>query len=589
MNSNSSNHSTPPTTNLENASPCNRRSFVKRVAAVGAAAGFPCLASGDGSFGWRYDDWGKFDNPPFCLNPEERRQQAFRIRYAAALQEYERPIPRHVNNGDDERYRNKIASFTKGMPHNDLGEVDLNAYRTYLHALCTGEWDDFERIPLGCSDGYKLVNPQAGMAFDLEGADAHAFYMPPAPAFGSLEEDAEMIELYWIALTRDVPFSEYDTNPLTQAAAADLTRLGDAFKGPKDPVTGQVTTRTLFRDNLPGCLEGPYQSQFRYLPVTFGANYIEQRMQTVLPQASASTRQDFLTEFTEWLKVQNGCFPTATAELDPVLRYIRSARDAGWWVHQDTVDQGAFFAMLILLYPLGTDVEGGLLYAPLNPGNPYLYSRNQVGFGTFGLPHISALMPEAMSRALKAVRFQKFFVHRRLRPEEYGGRIHLALTGAKQYPVDVVRLRQSPVLDMIYDKFGSYLLPQVFPEGCPLHPSYGQGHSTVSGACITMLKAFFDGYVFPNPVEATPDGTALMPYTGPGADQMAVMGELNKLASNVAQSRNMAGVHWRSDGLEGLLLGESVAISILRDQRRTYNEKFKGFTFTKFDGSTITI
>lgn len=166
MNSNSSNHSTPPTTNLENASPCNRRSFVKRVAAVGAAAGFPCLASGDGSFGWRYDDWGKFDNPPFCLNPEERRQQAFRIRYAAALQEYERPIPRHVNNGDDERYRNKIASFTKGMPHNDLGEVDLNAYRTYLHALCTGEWDDFERIPLGCSDGYKLVNPQAGMAFD---------------------------------------------------------------------------------------------------------------------------------------------------------------------------------------------------------------------------------------------------------------------------------------------------------------------------------------------------------------------------------------------------------------------------------------
>jgi hypothetical protein len=27
----------------------------------------------------------------------------------------------------------------------------------------------------------------------------------------------------------------------------------------------------------------------------------------------------------------------------------------------------------------------------------------------------------------------------------------------------------------------------------------------------------------------------------------------------------------------------------LRDQRPTYNEPFNGFTFTKFDGTTITV
>jgi hypothetical protein len=48
-------------------------------------------------------------------------------------------------------------------------------------------------------------------------------------------------------------------------------------------------------------------------------------------------------------------------------------------------------------------------------------------------------------------------------------------------------------------------------------------------------------------------------------------------------------VHWRTDGIESLRLGETVAIAILRDQRGTFNEDFGGFTFTKFDGRRITV
>src|SRR5205085_2612609 len=129
----------------------------------------------------------------------------------------------------------------------------------------------------------------SGLAYDLEGADSHATYEPPAPAFGSDEASGEMIELYWMALTRDVSFEEYDSNSLTQQAASDLSRLGDSFKGPKE--NGKVTARTLFRDNLPGCLIGPYNSQFRYLPVAFGGDYVAQQMLTVLPN------QDFMTDY----------------------------------------------------------------------------------------------------------------------------------------------------------------------------------------------------------------------------------------------------------------------------------------------------
>src|ERR1041385_494947 len=125
-----------------------------------------------------------------------------------------------------------------------------------------------------------------------------------------------------------------------------------------------------------------------------------------------------------------------------------------------------------------------------------------------------------------------------------------------------------------------------FPEGCPLHPSYGAGHATVAGACVTILKAIFDeSFVIANAVVPNADGSALLPYAGP---PLTVGGELNKIASNVAMGRNLAGFHWRSDATESLTLGEEVAISILRDQRATYNEDFAGFTFTKFDGTTIT-
>jgi hypothetical protein len=68
-----------------------------------------------------------------------------------------------------------------------------------------------------------------------------------------------------------------------------------------------------------------------------------------------------------------------------------------------------------------------------------------------------------------------------------------------------------------------------------------------------------------------------------------VGGELNKLASNISQGRNIAGVHWRSDAVESNRLGEAAAISVLKDMFNTYAEPFEGFSLTKFDGTTITI
>jgi hypothetical protein len=49
-------------------------------------------------------------------------------------------------------------------------------------------------------------------------------------------------------------------------------------------------------------------------------------------------------------------------------------------------------------------------------------------------------------------------------------------------------------------------------------------------------------FVIPNPVQPSDDGLSLVSYTGPA---LTVLGELNKVASNISNARGQAGVHWR--------------------------------------------
>ncbi len=509
---------------------------------------------------------------------EVRRQAAFNQRMNAATYWKGQPVKVHLTNGDETRYPNRIGNYSKSLPHNSFGEVDPAAYQSLLKATSSGKPADFDDIIMGGPT--KLTNPQSGLAFDLEGADAYALSIPPPPAIASAEMASEGVELYWASQLRDVNFLDYGTDPAAAAAVADLNRFGADFKGPK--IGGKVLPRTLFRDPLPGSLNGPYLSQFMWLHTPFGVEFVERRMRTVQPDT------DHLTSYDNWLATQNGDLVESFAgQIDPQRRYIRNSRDLAMWVHQDVLFQAYFNACLILITPPNDDPTAGGIGCLLNPGNPYLNSPNQIGFATFGPPFIKGLMCEVANRALKVTWHKKWQVNRRLRPEEWGGLVHNQKVHNRYPGVIEARQLNSPVLDRVFSKYGTYLLPQAFPEGCPTHPSYSAGHATVAGACVTILKALFDEkFVILNPVVPSEDGLSLLHYQGA---PLTVGGELNKLASNIATGRNMAGVHWRSDARESLLLGEALAISILRDQKACYNEDFHGFTFTKFDGSTVTV
>jgi hypothetical protein len=578
-----------------------RRSFLKRIGVATLAAGAvtvePLLGKTNSSA----------QAAPVAPQPgqgngngndggaNQRAHECLKIRKDAAQAGFTSTPPnlQHPTNNDEALYANKAGSYSKGLPHNADGTVVLSAFQSMLLALDSERPADFDAISIGGSRS--LTNPQAGLAFDMEGPDSHALIQPPAPTFASKEEAAEIAENYWMALLRDVPFSDYGSHSTSIAAAADLTNFGASFKGAKNG-SGVVTPELLFRGLTPGDKAGPYLSQYFYLPCFFGANPVDQRIVTAAPFAtagngSAGGGRDYMTSYSDWLAIQNGSNPSSVDIADPIQRYMRMGRDIGQWVHIDVLFQGYFQAFLVI----------AALGAPFDDGNPYNGNPTQAGFGTFGGPHIAALLCEVATRALKAVWYQKWFVHRRLRPEEFAGRIEYNRThpGAFNLHSSINGSTALAAIEQHNEQFngvgnGTYLLPMAFPEGSPTHPAYGAGHATVAGACVTILKAWFKEStklvdLGVTPVQPTNDGLGLTTYPGADAANLTVGGELNKIASNIGIGRDIAGVHWRSDATESLKLGEQLAIGILKDQKTCYNENFGGFSLTKFDGTTVTV
>jgi membrane-associated phospholipid phosphatase len=493
-----------------------------------------------------------------------RSEKAYQARLEAARLQRDAAVARQAANGDEDGLPRRIACFSKCLPHNHLGEVEPGAYELLLRALKSGDPKTFEEIPIG--GRVKLANPQSALAFNLIGPDPARPALPPAPSFGGAEQAAEMVELYWQALARDVPFSEYESHPLTARAAEDLSRLS-AARVPRE--NGRVTPRTLFRGSTAGDLTGPYVSQLLWKDVFYTPIRIEQKIRTAVPG------RDYLTDYDGWLRNQNGTI-AGVNQFEPRPRYIRTGRDLGEYVHRDFTYQAPLSACLILL-KMGALPDGG---------NPYKFSRTQSGFTTFGPPYLLYLLAVVTQVALTACWFQKWMVHRRLRPEELAGRVENHLRRRAEYPLHA-ELLGAGALEEVRRRNGTALLPQAFPEGCPTHPSYPAGHAAIAGACATVLKALFDeSFLIPDPVMPSADGLSLRPYEGPA---LTLGGELDKLAANIGLGRDFAGVHWRSDTAAGLALGEEVAVSLLREMRLTGNELFEGFSFRRFDGRRVTV
>jgi hypothetical protein len=569
-----------------------RRQFLGRVSGIATAA------ASVGAIGLQSLLGGKESVANASVvpdNPGSREEASFAYRTDAATSERV-SVGQPPDNGDINRFTDFSGSYSKALKHDALGIPNSASWLSLKHALTTGEFSDFERILVGTPGGgpnSKLNGPQGALAFDLEGLDSHATVIPPAPSVASAQTAAEAVEHYWAALLRDVPFSQYPTSPLAAEAAADMASLSFISSNANVEYPTPLTPSNLFRGQIAiedGSLQGPYVSQLLVQPTFFGAQYLRQQYQVLLPAGGGGA--DYMTSLSEYQSVQNGGSSGRTLAFDPTFRFIRNGRDLAAYCHSDVLYQAYLIAFLVL--------SG--INTPLNPGNPYIGSRTEKPFGTLGGADAAATIGEMATRALKGAWFHKWIVNLRLRPEEYAALVHANRTRTTPFPQAAGALHSdvlsSTVLPLIQSTYDSYLLPQAYPEGSPTHPCYPTGHGAVAGACIAVLKFFFDCTQKIRPLLVAAgrdvyvpnwDGLSLNRYAGADRDGLDLNGELNKLAFNISFGHGIhAGIHFRSSTVWSILLGEQIALSILSDRAKSYSEPFS-ITITKFDGTTVTI
>jgi len=644
----------------------------------------------------------------------ERRSVASRYsrRYAARSTEPNKDEGKY----SDEKYP---ISFTKGLPHDALGLLINGAdYVHFTKEINQQDATDFKTVRRGIGrtngadpaqpaytkrkDGECVTwrgweSPRTGHYFDLQGPDADAVGMPPAPDFESEELMAEMAEVYALALLRDVPFSDISAcdgmDEHTGIKTADVlsamaglawfSETGSSYlslltlqkqrrwaarridHGKELPINSPPDDKPFnkelaFRGSGPGAKAGPFISQFMLIGtnpkpdkngkvsttesrIEYGTQLIDQKVRTF------KAHQDYMLHWNATVDVQNGANFTDDNALLDEMRFIATPRDLAAYVRFDALYQAYLNACLIMLGPGKAFSTQEAVAHPhskkLGPGFPDgAISESRQAFASFGGPHVLSLVTEVATRCLKAVRRQKFNYHRRARPERIGEL--LTLYGAREFvenasgdnDPDLLGMKTSSILSKMekmenlgpllalverhndvrvknadphldfencsdaswFENAKNRLLPMAFAEGSPMHPSYGAGHATVAGGCVTMLKAFFhtvkkDDNNCPVAVEwptarpvvqASRDGTMLEPPKS--SENMTINGELNKLAANISIGRNMAGVHFYTDYYESLRMGERVATGILIEQMKQYNEPVE-MDFESFDGDHVHI
>lgn len=419
--------------------------------------------------------------------------------------------------------------YSKGLTHDKNGVVNPVEFQKFYHAVIHGDMETLNGLHLKA----KQVQPSVVMDRTQIGPYKQLFMINPPPSLSSAHGAQEMVELYWASLLRDVPFDEWDENRLVRAACREM----------------KCDPQFLLRLPYPGWKDGGYVSQLLLLPYTYGFKTYDQEYTMFAPK-------DFATTAQEIVQIQNGEI-AGELKYDLRSRLIRTLRDAATYVHKDVPVQPWVNAACVL-YSL--KIPPNALMRTLASETPFI---NQ------SISDLCGLLNEAARSALEAA-WQYKFTYWKIRPEVFGLYIDQAVE-SKTNPLGIHKLVfESDALRRVRAKQKSAVLSQCYPEGCPSHPSFSSGHSTVAGACSIVLKAFFDGTKSLNSKSST------------------VNSEINKMASNIAVARNAAGIHYRSDAEIGLKLGEEVGIEVLK--QAVYRYKYKtGWLVEKRNGQQIEI
>lgn len=591
-------------------------------------------------------------------------------------------------NGDEQRYAssNFFMSFTKGLPHDpDTGLLgDSQDFVDFRRAINDGSIELFSKEvrhgamfeilpdrgvvpdPSPSHNFRQWEAPTGGLVYGSKVSDIQTALLPPAPSLRDERNDLnwelvyEMAELYELAILRDQPLNYFEEgNSCNYAIDQAIHRLNElpyikeqGGRPRKVNSNGIIDVQNIFRGTSSGVNIGPYLSQFLLMGNVDwnGSGNISEgiinsfSLQTSQKVPVAEPGINYMVNMADYVTVQRGIRPEVETyvtrkdvhnKIGEVTRakrrFISTPRDLATYVHYDFY--GAYLNACQILLNLGAPFDSGFehLSGVGNGSNSSPDLRRKAGgYSLFGGPHILNLVTAVGTHEQKAIQFQKFNTHMRLRPEALAARLELVRihkggvfdSSNEWIPPELLtnflefEERLSPTLQSNMDGPGSgtYFLPMAYPEGSPMHPSYGSRYATVAGICVTLLKGFFDTSTT---LVQTSSGRITFKRIGPGdvaigfrapkldsngdsdkdlelfeaSTPLTLEHELNKLADNISIGRMMAGVNFFSDYYEGLRMGEKIAMEILKEQVKIFStpsDKFR-LSLSTFDGNSIRI
>ena len=477
-------------------------------------------------------------------------------------------------------------------------------------------------LPSSATATLKLEDPAGGLGF--EPICQHQSLIQPTVYYeaSSAEGVMEQTEVYCMQFCRDLKISDMNAaaTPASISLVPQQGTLVNAMSAqdvldhlnqynsatatqpnwPVDAGTGMTNMQLLFRGTAIDEEKGQYISQFLIRDVPFANAMFEQKY------APENDVPELVTE-AGFLSIQNGEHNyTSTKD---AARRIQTLRDIGSLVHNDPA-YGLFFNAGLIGLKAG-------LNALKDPGQGS-------NFLDTGGPDFLTSIAAVTRAALRTAWVTKWQHALKIRPEVVAGRVawieKAKRTNGGAFPASI-----SADLQTFYNRFEPVLIDRLkdwnqalsggndkdaaqpflssnFETFSPQHPSWGAGHSAVAGACVTILKAFLNTHNADGTArlwtDAYPSVQRVNDTTGDLEDAPdsgeTIIGELNKLASNVALGRNISGVHVRSDYAGSCReQGEQVAISYLQEMTKSYYPEILAphicFDLQKFDGTRIQI
>ncbi len=462
-----------------------------------------------------------------------------------------------------------------------------------------------ETLPSSQDSERKLEDPAGGLGFE---PISKSHYLIPSPIeFISINSSLgamELSEVFCMSLCRDIKISELlsSTDPTTvmlkprdengnelgySLPVQSIIDILNSYPNSNWPVESGLNMGNLFRGKLPDELIGQYISQLLILDVPFGKATFEQKYKPEWDTTFSVTTEGFL-------KIQDGVTSGFPTKGDISARRVTTLRDLGSLVKNDPA-YGLYFTAGLISAKAG-------LSALTNPGNGSAFLDT-------GGPDFLTSIAAVCRAALRSGWLTKWQNALKIRPEEAAGRLswyEMASTKPSELQ-DWVSFFNSDLLNTVKmwtstqgSTQDSSFLPLLYDEGSPTHPAYPAGHACVAGACCTIIKAFIKTHesngdkilwssVF-GPIQKVDETGNLVDTVD---SNETIVGEINKLCSNVSIGRNIAGVHYRSDADAGILMGETVAISYLLAMTKSYYPSMLTdhieFILEKFNGDLVVI